>query len=196
MKRWLIIGLVAVVSSVALIAAMTMSTAQFDKLTPMDGNILAMGTIDGTSWAPDPLISCTNMMPGETRTFDLIFQPGGTLNQDLYIGLKDFPGDPTCDFAHSGYVYTRWDVGYDGWDTGWHDIVDLFAYFQPLAAGVAPGSNVYVKVQIYVDKAMPAYDPIKDVTYMGAAADFYVLIDAVQAGGDAPIEHPDYVTLP
>ena len=30
MKRWLIIGLVAVVSSVALIAAMTMSTAQFE----------------------------------------------------------------------------------------------------------------------------------------------------------------------
>ena len=98
-------------------------------------------------WAPDPLMTCTNMVPGEQRDFLIYFKPTGTINQDIYIGLKDIAGDPTCDFAHSGYVNVAWDVGDDGWDYGYNDILDLFTYFQLLAPNVAPGSNRRVKVR-------------------------------------------------
>jgi hypothetical protein len=188
MKRWFIMGMVAVLSTVALIAAMTLTTAQFSKVTPADGNILGMGNIELADWSPDPLITCTNMVPGETREFLIYFMPKGTINQDIYIGLKDIAGDPTCDFAHSGYVNVAWDVGDNGsWEYGWYDILDLFANFRLLAANQASGAWIPVRVSISVEKAMPN-------SFMGQSADFYVLINAVQAGGDVPTGVPDLWT--
>jgi hypothetical protein len=188
MKRWFIMGMVAVLSTVALIAAMTLTTAQFSKVTPADGNILGMGSIELADWAPDPLITCNNMVPGETREFLVYFMPKGTINQDVYIGLKNQEWGPECDFAHSGFVYTAWDVGDDGiYEYGYNDILDLFSNFRLLAANQASGAWIPVRIKIYVDKAM-------DNSFMGQSADFYVLINAVQAGGDAPTGVPDFWT--
>lgn len=188
MKKKFLLSAIVVIVALSMTAVLT--SAQWEKVTPADDNILTMGSITAAGWSPDPLIQCTNMKPGEVREFKIWFMPNGTINQDVYIGLKDQAGDPSYDFAHSGKVFTAWDVGQDGsFEYGWADILDLFSNFRLLQTNSVPGVWIPVTVKIKLDISAG-----NDM--MGASADFYVLIYAVQAGGSAPTGVPDLYTLP
>ena len=186
MKKKILVVAIMLAMTAALILAFT--GAQFEQHATSQDNVITFGNITATTWAPNPLISETNLVPGQTTGVQhLVVQPNGTIPQDIYFGLLNQPVSLT-DAGFGNLVYVKmWVNGAGLWGGNWVTVHSLFTNWQELAANAPAGTALHVQIQLSVDSSLPS-------TFMGVNYNFYTMFDAVQVGGTPPATAPYLIT--
>ncbi|MBN2168092.1 MAG: hypothetical protein JW738_02520 [Actinobacteria bacterium] len=175
--------ILVIIVSIGIIAALAavFTGAQFFKVTTTRNSLLTFGNIEATAYSPDPLMSLTNIVPGETRSATVYLRPLGTINQDIWIGLQDEEGQDPATFGEVLTVRRSLDGGAT-W-TGWKTVHEYFTDWQKVASNIAPNTLITVDLQIRVPMDLGP-------EYMNVNYYFKTFIDAVQTGGTPPATAP------
>jgi len=179
MRKKILVTITVLAVIAALAAAFT--GGQFFLVTTSRSDLLTFGNIDVTAFSPDPLISMTNLVPGEIRAATVFLRPKGTINQDVYIGLKDETWQTPATFGL--VVKVRLSINDGATWSGWVPVHDYFTAWQLVASNVAPDALITVNVQVYVPMDLGP-------EFMNVSYSFKTLIDAVQVGGAPPATIP------
>ncbi len=171
-----------VVLAVVAALALAFSGAQFQATSTSNWNVIAFGNILASEWSPDPMVSLSNLVPGDTTTATCYIKPKGTVNQDIYIGLRNQVGDADAGFGDKVEVALQVD-GTWLWGGAYKDVHDLYTTWQSIKSNAAPDTWITINLQLHVKDSLPS-------SFMGVTYYFKTFIFAVQLGGTPPTTAP------
>lgn len=166
-------------------AVSTATAAYFTSTITASNNTFATGTVTlNNAWTTNLPLNMTNLTPGSETVSGVVGAGyGGSINADLYVGMKAISGDnlrPVLDY----YIEEVTSAGdHLSNVTGWASIDNIFGTWNKVADDVSNGGWHYYKVHVRMHSDAGN-------TYQNNTTTTDLFIHAVQHGQSAPMTAP------